>query len=289
MKRILLFAAALAAIDASYAQFDPAKIKSISISKVNSNGAVTATREIGRSSLECVYKAEYPVNGNGEVQSKEDRMILQIDGGRTKFYSHYDFALDSMRKANPDGFVTEMKNFKSGLKSCIYRNWPEDGRMTLTDAVSSMYYRVVEDMPVQEWTIGDETREVLGYECRCAECDFRGRHYVAWFAEDIPASVGPWKLGGLPGLIMAAADSEGQYTFEIIGLRSVERPIEYVDRNYIDTAREKYLRQRHAYVNDPLGYGVRQGEMHIELVDGSEYAPDESDLSIVMMETDYKH
>ena len=59
--------------------------------------------------------------------------------------------------------------------------------------------------------------------------------------------------------------------------------------NYIDTAREKYLRQRHAYVNDPLGYGVRQGEMHIELVDGSEYAPDESDLSIVMMETDYKH
>ena len=289
MKRILLIAAFVSAVASSYAQLDPSKIKSLSISKTNSNGAITATREIGRSSLECVYKAEYPNVGNGEVRSKEDRMVLQIDGETTKFYSHYDMALDSMRKANPDGLVVNMKNFKQGTKICIYRNWPEAGRTTITDAVLSMYYRVEEDTPVQEWTIGDETREVLGYECRRAECDFRGRHYTAWFAEEIPASVGPWKFGGLPGLIMAVADSEGQYTFEIIGLRSVERPIEYVDRNYVTAAREKYLRQKHLYVNDPLGYGVRQGEMNIELVDGSTYSPEETDMSIVMMETDYKH
>ena len=125
-------------------------------------------------------------------------MILQIDGGVTKFYSHYDFALDSLRKADRDGFITNMNNLKHGTKCCIYRDRPEAGRMILTDAVGSMYYRVEEEIPEQEWTIGDQTREVLGYECRRADCDFRGRRYTAWFAEEIPASVGPWKFGGLP-------------------------------------------------------------------------------------------
>ena len=135
MKRILSLAVALVAVAASsYAQLDPSKIKSISISKTNSNAAITATREIGRSSLECVYKAEYPEKGDGEVRSKEDRMILQIDGGVTKFYSHYDFALDSLRKADRDGFITNMNNLKHGTKCCIYRDRPEAGRMTLTDA-----------------------------------------------------------------------------------------------------------------------------------------------------------
>ena len=161
--------------------------------------------------------------------------------------------------------------------------------MILTDAVGSMYYRVEEEIPEQEWTIGDQTREVLGYECRRADCDFRGRRYTAWFAEEIPASVGPWKFGGLPGLIMAVSDSEGEYTYEIIGLQSAERPIEYADRNYINATREKYLRQKHLYVNDPVGYGVRAGDMKIELVDGETYDPEESGTAIEMMETDYKH
>lgn len=71
MKRILSLAVALVAVAASsYAQLDPSKIKSISISKTNSNAAITATREIGRSSLECVYKAEYPEKATAKCDRK---------------------------------------------------------------------------------------------------------------------------------------------------------------------------------------------------------------------------
>ena len=57
----------------------------------------------------------------------------------------------------------------------------------------------------------------------------------------------------------------------------------------INATREKYLRQKHLYVNDPVGYGVRSGDMKIELVDGGTYDPEESGTAIEMMETDYKH
>ena len=61
---------------------------------------------------------------------------------------------------------------------------------------------------------------------RLATSDFRGRRWTAWFATDIPVSDGPWKLGGLPGLILEAYDKGHQYTFTAVGLERVaEEPI----------------------------------------------------------------
>ena len=87
-----------------------------------------------------------------------------------------------------------------------------------------MTYR--DTLNAQQWTIADSTREVLGYTCQQATADFRGRHWTAWFATDIPVSDGPWKLGGLPGLILEAYDKGHQYTFTVVGLERVaEEPI----------------------------------------------------------------
>lgn len=290
MKRIPLLAAALLASAAAYAQLDPAAIKSPSINKTSSNEAVTRTDAIGRSTLECVYRTSAPSRHNDGIRPVEDMMILQIDGATTKFYSYYDFALDSLRKADPQALMHRINDIKQGTKSCIYRGYPAADRTTTTDAIASMYYRVEEPTPEQQWSVGEQTREILGYTCRRADCEFRGRRYTAWFAEQIPVGAGPWKLHGLPGLIMAAADSEGEYTFEIVGLSEKQAPIEYTDRKYIVTTREKYLRQKHLYVNDPLGYAVGQGEISIQLNDGSTYEPEGSaSRQIVMQETDYKH
>jgi GLPGLI family protein len=76
------------------------------------------------------------------------------------------------------------------------------------------YYR--EKTPKQDWTLQNGTVTVAGYLCKKAVCKFRGRNYTAWYAPDIPVGNGPWKFGGLPGLILKVYDKDRFYVAECV-------------------------------------------------------------------------
>ena len=66
---------------------------------------------------------------------------------------------------------------------------------------------VKESTPEIEWKITDETKNIGGFDVSKATGKFRGRDYTAWFTTSIPLSYGPWKLQGLPGIILEAYDT----------------------------------------------------------------------------------
>ena len=76
-------------------------------------------------------------------------------------------------------------------------------------------YLVAEELPQLEWNITKETRKILGYKATKATTFFRGRDYEAWFAVQIPFRMGPWKLQGLPGLILEVYDTDMKVLFTI--------------------------------------------------------------------------
>ena len=95
-----------------------------------------------------------------------------------------------------------------------------------------------EDAPELEWEITGEHGTVASFDCQKAECDFRGRRWEAWFTTEIPVGEGPWKLRGLPGLILYARDTTGQYSFEAVSV--TDEPVPFYDYAYEQEKRTAY-------------------------------------------------
>lgn len=70
-----------------------------------------------------------------------------------------------------------------------------------------------EDIPDFQWEMLEGDSVVCDYHCQKARTSFRGRTWVVWYSLDLPYSDGPWKLSGLPGLILKASDMKGDYSF----------------------------------------------------------------------------
>jgi len=69
-------------------------------------------------------------------------------------------------------------------------------------------YVIQETVPKITWDIKNEFKQLNNIQCQKAEGYFRGRIYTVWFANDLSLPFGPWKLHGLPGIIMEASDSK---------------------------------------------------------------------------------
>lgn len=66
---------------------------------------------------------------------------------------------------------------------------------------------VIDSMFQINWKIDPILIKKIGdLTCKKAIGEFRGRTYEVWFSEEIPVNFGPWKLWGLPGLIVEAQD-----------------------------------------------------------------------------------
>ena len=228
-----------------------------------------AAREpvLDRAHMKCLYRYVYTFD-TLKNELRDDLLILQIGKEVSKCYSYYTFQCDSLRRT-PDGAKVWSELFRRAtekdgiygdfphvrMSTYVYKNYPT-GQMTITDRISSQGYRYVDSLHAQMWTMTDSTREVLGYTCQQATADFRGRRWTAWFATDIPVSDGPWKLGGLPGLILEAYDEGQQHVFTAVGLERVaDEPIIFNqkdghNRRFEPTNRLDFLRMERRFLMD---------------------------------------
>ena len=100
----------------------------------------------------------------------------------------------------------------------------------------------------QDWTLQGDTASFLGNQCQKAMCHWRGRDYIAWFAPDIPIRRGPWKFGGLPGLIMKVHDVDSLYVFEAVAIENGNFPIwQYPKDEFMKSSRQKTWKLQKAF------------------------------------------
>ena len=255
---------------------------------------------LDRAYLKCQY--EYTLQSDTlSGKTRDDLLILQIGENISKCYSHYSAEVDSI-SALPNWYEVMKKHLDYAfskkeintndyphkrMKAYVYKNYPQ-GKMTVTDGLTLQYYMYEDELNAQQWEIKDSTKTILDYQCQMATCDFRGREWTAWFTTDIPVNDGPWKFGGLPGLIMEAYDKGNQYVFTIVGLQKVENEPIFFSETYVGSKRfEKtnridFLKAKKAALMDLNGY--IEMETGIDLSGGN---PPEI-MRYDLLELDYK-
>jgi GLPGLI family protein len=224
-------------------------------------------QSIDGSIIKCMYELKY-TKDTLTKQMNEDLLILQVGRILSKSYSFYSNQVDSifglpnkdevLRRAINKAFETNAEHPHKRMKTYVYKNYPV-GKITVTDGLSLQDYIYEDELNAQDWEILDSTRMVLDNLCQLAKCTFRGRQWMAWFAPEIPISDGPWKFGGLPGLIMEVYDIDRQYNFVIIGLEKKEEPIVFSktyigNKKFEKTNRLEFLKAKKSYLMNMGGY-----------------------------------
>ena len=188
----------------------------------------------------------------------EESMILKVGTTASSYYSYTRFVTDSLlgEQLKKGGNVRiEKKNDENmGLVTYqIYKNYPAR-KVTTLDRLAMNRFRCEEENEMPAWELLPDTMTILSYSCQKAVCRFKGREYEAWFTPEIPRNEGPWKLHGLPGLILRAADSQGHYTFECTGLKSTDEKLMFGADGYETISRRNLNRVYERYAADPIGY-----------------------------------
>ena len=223
-----------------------------------------------------------------------NKMSLYVDScnstpeGKAKLR---EIQMKAWRVVQPDGSIT-YDGRKLGLApdKTIYlyvSKESEHRQMSVYDLKSDELWRYHEPIYEMEWTImEDSIKNILGFECIKAQTDYHGRTWKVWFSPEIPVHDGPWKLHGLPGMILNADGGDG-FVIEAkeIGYTKQAIPAVYSVEDYTKGERKKILADHEHYETNFESMMAAQGiKMN---ADGSSANLPKYDRQRQAWETDY--
>lgn len=212
------------------------------------------------------------------TEKRQDEKILDIGSKLSKFYSLWETRIEEVK----DSVISRGGSFQDVMNAwgrlpyprsysyyVVYKNYPQKGLITYTDRIfKDFVYEEALESP--EWEIISGDTLIVGYNCQKARTHFRGRTWDVWFTPQIPVNDGPWKLCGLPGLILYAKDIKDDFLFECIGIKNGENElVSFGKHKYIKCTRAELIQMRIKGDKDPVGYLQQFG-----IESGQGYGPD---------------
>lgn len=269
--------------------------------------AIAASAQ-NKADIEVCYEAHYPNLRNGK-DDLTSHYILLANNNESKFYSPMTEYIDSLN-STPEGRAKLSEIKRNASKNGKEEQAPrKDGSYYIIKSFNKNLIKcydsagpeiyVTEDIsPKWEWVLQDSTTNILGYNCQLATTMYHGRAWRAWFSTEIPIINGPWKLGGLPGLILEAECAGAQYRFVATGIKNTSKMITQIPLadNYEQINRIDFLKVKRTFIDNPLGIIKAQTEgttVSVSTVDENGNVINEADRiyatrdKVDFIETDY--
>lgn len=193
------------------------------------------------------------------------RNFMLLVGNNTSLYDVSEIIMEITGR--PGGSSQSSNQGTGNFKSFATRNsfmMDFSVKKMFTDAsILNTTYEVEEPIPVIDWVILPEQKKVNSYMCQKAVGYCLGRNYTAWFTADIPSKAGPWKLSGLPGLILEAYDTSREVIFQCTSIypgfdgAKVLMPLKEV----VKISPQKYKKLKAAIEKDPNSLNAAGGNL----------------------------
>ena len=191
-----------------------------------------------------------------EGQNVTDKMQVVVQVGRTVTKS-----MPRSAYRQSDGSADIAADYQEAYMHMptVWTVYPT-GQTTVRELIFPHEYEGYEPTPYIAWTLSEDTMTVSGYLCQQATVTFRGVEWHVWYTEEIPSSAGPWRLRGLPGMIVEAKSEA--HTFCLAEVRQEASPITAPEQSP-DVHRMKYaklLKHKNAiygnreYAKNPMYY-----------------------------------
>lgn len=212
------------------------------------------------------YELTFVADTTKMDKTEKNQLLLQI-GDKVSKFAGSDFFLGrelQKKTAKPNGIP--LIDGKGVAATEVYKNLAQHKETIMahfTMLKEVFYYE--ESFPDFKWIVFPDTKTILGHPCMKAITHFLGRNYEAWFTMDIPMNNGPWKFGGLPGMILQVTDDKGHYNFVCTGIKELTEtePIIKSDAVYEKKSRKdinKLYKLQHENINmfgEAMGQKVR--------------------------------
>ncbi len=235
-------------------------------------GGIDMTLRAQEGIVNITYKFEY-INdlANKDNPYKED-MILSLDNQGSRYCSLLIYHENDPGKSTeqqalqaniPEANLTvvsggpllRVNNAGVLINEEIVKNFATQ-KMGIYALLGLKVYKAETTIPQIDWKIQDKKKEIGGYSCQKAVGNYGGRTYEVWFAPELPFPDGPWKLSGLPGLILEVHDQKEEISILFEGITKDTNPNEttasFMDSKYsIPISVKQYYKIKEQFEKNP--------------------------------------
>lgn len=99
-----------------------------------------------------------------------------------------------------------------------------------------------------------DTQKIGSLQCQKAETDYGGRHWIAWFTQEIQLSEGPYIFHGLPGLIVQVEDSNHEYMFKLAKTRKFNSDTSFSIQGAKEINWDAFVKVQQDFYADPYAF-----------------------------------
>ncbi|MBL7727124.1 MAG: GLPGLI family protein [Dinghuibacter sp.] len=188
---------------------------------------------------------------------RQENMVLYMGRQMNIFLSYDKIIRDSILiQESRNGNNSESAETSKPVTYTKIINDKNNRRLVVQEYLFRNYHYTSPNAEIS-WQFTHEQKQIAGYNCSKAEGYYKGRTYYAWFTTALPYEGAPWKLQGLPGLVLEAYDTRNQVFFLFKKIESdngngfvITTPPE----KSVETTRKDFLHMREAAFDDPIGF-----------------------------------